>query len=132
MCGYSSLKNTNTGELEDRLVRLIIPTDIFHFPNYSVVITSILFFFHLRLDSFVLAETFKYFYLLFADKSDVGVDMEQYVFTTEAHLIPIHIQRFSNDKVIVTLMFVTHTVGTWRETGDAGLWDGLVGARRAF
>ena len=42
-----------------------------------------------RMDSFVLAETFKYFYLLFSKPSDLPIDLEQYVLTTEAHILPI-------------------------------------------
>lgn len=46
------------------------------------------FFFH-RMDSFFLAEMFKYLYLLFADKDDMIFDIEDYIFTTEAHLLPL-------------------------------------------
>ncbi|XP_028966667.1 ER degradation-enhancing alpha-mannosidase-like protein 3 [Galendromus occidentalis] len=46
-----------------------------------------------RMDSFVLAETFKYLYLLFADKADVPLDIDQFVFTTEAHLLPLILSR---------------------------------------
>ncbi|VDD79990.1 unnamed protein product [Mesocestoides corti] len=42
-----------------------------------------------RMDSFVLAETFKYFYLLFSKPSQLPIDLEQYVLTTEAHILPI-------------------------------------------
>eukprot|EP00108_Taenia_solium_P011562 TsM_000301700 transcript=TsM_000301700 gene=TsM_000301700 len=42
-----------------------------------------------RMDSFVLAETFKYFYLLFSEPSELPIDLEQYVLTTEAHILPI-------------------------------------------
>ena len=41
------------------------------------------------MDSYVLAETFKYLYLLFAEKEDVILDIDDYVFTTEAHLLPL-------------------------------------------
>lgn len=41
------------------------------------------------MDSFFLAEMFKYLYLLFADKEDLTFDIEDYVFTTEAHLLPL-------------------------------------------
>uniref|UniRef100_A0A1I8HT13 alpha-1,2-Mannosidase n=1 Tax=Macrostomum lignano TaxID=282301 RepID=A0A1I8HT13_9PLAT len=44
-----------------------------------------------QLDSFVLAETFKYLYLLFANDSDLPVDLDAYVFTTEAHLLPLEL-----------------------------------------
>lgn len=42
-----------------------------------------------RMDSFVLAETFKYLYLLFAEDEDVPLDMNSFVFSTEAHLLPL-------------------------------------------
>ena len=41
------------------------------------------------MDSFVLAETFKYLYLLFAEEEDLVLDMDDFVFTTEAHLLPL-------------------------------------------
>jgi len=41
------------------------------------------------MDSFVLAETFKYLYLLFSDKDDLLVDVDEYVFSTEAHFLPL-------------------------------------------
>ena len=41
------------------------------------------------MDSFVLAETFKYLYLLFTEKEDVMFNMNQFIFTTEAHLLPL-------------------------------------------
>lgn len=49
-----------------------------------------------RLDSFVLAETFKYLYLLFADESDLLIDLNGFIFTTEAHLLPLSLARLSN------------------------------------
>ena len=44
-----------------------------------------------RMDSFLLAETFKYLYLLFSEPSDLIFDVESYVFTTEAHFLPLSI-----------------------------------------
>ena len=41
------------------------------------------------MDSFVLAETFKYLYLLFSDKDDLLIDVDEYVFSTEAHFLPL-------------------------------------------
>lgn len=41
------------------------------------------------MDSFVLAETFKYLYLLFAEEEDLVLDMDDFVFNTEAHLFPL-------------------------------------------
>ena len=43
----------------------------------------------IRMDSYVLAETFKYLYLLFADEDDLLLDMDDFVFNTEAHLFPL-------------------------------------------
>lgn len=45
--------------------------------------------FCVRMDSFVLAETFKYLYLLFTEKEDLVFNMNQFIFTTEAHLLPL-------------------------------------------
>ena len=49
-----------------------------------------------RLDSFVLAETFKYLYLLFADENDLILDLNNWLFTTEGHLMPLSLARLSN------------------------------------
>ncbi|CAH8490220.1 unnamed protein product [Schistosoma turkestanicum] len=46
-----------------------------------------------QLDSFVLAETFKYLYLLFAEPSDIPINVDDYIFTTEAHLLPLSLSR---------------------------------------
>lgn len=53
-----------------------------------------------RMDSFVLAETFKYLYLLFAKPSDLIIDLDQFIFTTEAHLLPLSLARLSNLTVV--------------------------------
>uniref|UniRef100_A0A4W3KE71 alpha-1,2-Mannosidase n=1 Tax=Callorhinchus milii TaxID=7868 RepID=A0A4W3KE71_CALMI len=58
-CGFAAMKDVRTGSHEDRM------------------------------DSFFLAEMFKYLYLLFAEKEDVLFDIEDYIFTTEAHLLPL-------------------------------------------
>ncbi|XP_023950871.1 ER degradation-enhancing alpha-mannosidase-like protein 3 [Bicyclus anynana] len=42
-----------------------------------------------RMDSFVLAETFKYLYMLFGEDKDLPVNLEEYVLTTEAHFLPL-------------------------------------------
>ncbi|XP_043203401.1 ER degradation-enhancing alpha-mannosidase-like protein 3 isoform X1 [Amphibalanus amphitrite] len=65
-CGFAAVKDVRTGQHEDRL------------------------------DSFVLAETFKYLYLLFADESDLVLDINDFVFSTEAHLFPLTLARLSN------------------------------------
>ncbi|XP_066912521.1 ER degradation-enhancing alpha-mannosidase-like protein 3 isoform X2 [Clytia hemisphaerica] len=44
-----------------------------------------------KMDSFVLAETFKYLYLLFSEESEHVIDVHNFIFTTEAHLLPLHI-----------------------------------------
>lgn len=64
-CGYASVKDVRTGVHEDSM------------------------------DSFVLAETFKYLYLLFADPSETTINLDDYLFTTEAHFLPLAISRFS-------------------------------------
>jgi len=65
-CGYAAVKDVRTMQHEDRM------------------------------DSFVLSETFKYLYLLFAKDEDLLLDMHQFVFTTEAHLLPLSLARLSN------------------------------------
>ncbi|XP_049786542.1 ER degradation-enhancing alpha-mannosidase-like protein 3 [Schistocerca cancellata] len=69
-CGYAAVKDVRTGLHEDRM------------------------------DSFVLAETFKYLYLLFAEPSDLVLDLDEFLFTTEAHLLPLSLARNSNYTVI--------------------------------
>ncbi|XP_077440904.1 ER degradation-enhancing alpha-mannosidase-like protein 3 isoform X1 [Vanacampus margaritifer] len=58
-CGFAAMKDVRTGSHEDRM------------------------------DSFFLAEMFKYLFLLFADPEDLRFDVEDYIFTTEAHLLPL-------------------------------------------
>jgi len=66
------------------------------------------------MDSFVLAETFKYLYLLFSDKDDLVIDVDEYVFSTEAHFLPLflstqtHIER--NGTASLVCMFELSTV----------------------
>lgn len=43
------------------------------------------------MDSFVLAETFKYLFLLFAESDDLIVNIDEYLFTTEGHLLPLYL-----------------------------------------
>ena len=42
-----------------------------------------------QMDSFLLAETFKYLYLLFSEQQDLPLDLDDYVFTTEGHPLPL-------------------------------------------
>ncbi|PSN33488.1 hypothetical protein C0J52_15395 [Blattella germanica] len=69
-CGYAAVKDVRTGMHEDRM------------------------------DSFVLAETFKYLFLLFADPADLVLDLDEFLFTTEAHLLPLSLARNSNYTVV--------------------------------
>lgn len=63
-----------------------------------------------RMDSYVLAETFKYLYLLFADEDDLLLDMDDFVFNTEAHLLPLSLA-----KVNTTLnQIISDTVSSCR------------------
>ncbi|KAL4219236.1 ER degradation-enhancing alpha-mannosidase-like protein 3 [Mactra antiquata] len=67
-CGFAAIKDVTRGTHEDQM------------------------------DSFVLAETFKYLYLMYADKSDMIFDVDDYVFTTEAHLLPLSLSRCNASK----------------------------------
>ncbi|XP_033732617.1 ER degradation-enhancing alpha-mannosidase-like protein 3 [Pecten maximus] len=58
-CGFAAIKDVTTGVHEDQM------------------------------DSYVLAETFKYLYLMFSEKSERELDIDDYIFTTEAHLLPL-------------------------------------------
>ena len=50
-----------------------------------------------RMDSFVLAETFKYLYLMFAEEEDILLPIDDFIFTTEAHLIPLNLSTISTN-----------------------------------
>uniref|UniRef100_A0A2M4BE78 alpha-1,2-Mannosidase n=1 Tax=Anopheles marajoara TaxID=58244 RepID=A0A2M4BE78_9DIPT len=58
-CGYAAVNDVRTGKHEDRM------------------------------DSYVLSETFKYLFLLFSDPADLILNIEDFIFTTEAHLLPL-------------------------------------------
>ena len=45
----------------------------------------------------MLAETFKYLYLLFSEKEDIIIDVDDFIFTTEAHLLPLSLSLFSSN-----------------------------------
>ena len=49
------------------------------------------------MDSFFLAETLKYLYLLFAEDSDIPFELDDFIFTTEAHIIPLSLSLYSNN-----------------------------------
>ncbi len=80
-CGFASIKDIRTWEREDQMVLFVMFSSCLYFR---------LFCFNVYLqDSFVLAETFKYLYLLFADPADIPFNLDEYVFTTEAHPLPV-------------------------------------------
>ncbi|XP_043263141.1 ER degradation-enhancing alpha-mannosidase-like protein 3 [Colletes gigas] len=41
------------------------------------------------MDSFVLSETFKYLFLLFTEPDELILDLDEFIFTTEGHLLPL-------------------------------------------
>ncbi|XP_017023932.1 ER degradation-enhancing alpha-mannosidase-like protein 3 [Drosophila kikkawai] len=65
-CGYAAVNDVRTGKHEDRM------------------------------DSFVLSETIKYLFLLFSDPQDLIINVDEFVFTTEAHLLPLSIAQLGN------------------------------------
>ncbi|XP_053325737.1 ER degradation-enhancing alpha-mannosidase-like protein 3 isoform X2 [Spea bombifrons] len=67
-CGFAAVKDVRTGSHEDRM------------------------------DSFFLAEMFKYLYLLFSEREDLVFDIEDYIFTTEAHLLPLWLSTANQTK----------------------------------
>lgn len=48
------------------------------------------------MDSFVLSETIKYLFLIFADPSELILDLDSFIFTTEAHLLPLSLGQLTN------------------------------------
>ncbi|KAK3921243.1 ER degradation-enhancing alpha-mannosidase-like protein 3 [Frankliniella fusca] len=69
-CGYAAVKDVRTNVHEDRM------------------------------DSFVLAETFKYLFLLFSEPNELLLDLDQFLFTTEAHLLPLTLARSTNASLL--------------------------------
>lgn len=65
-CGFAAVNDIRTGKHEDRM------------------------------DSFVLSETIKYLYLIFADPSEIALDLDTFIFTTEAHLLPLSLGQLGN------------------------------------
>ena len=59
------------------------------------------------MDSFVFAETFKYLFLLFSEKEDLNVDIDDFIFTTEAHLLPLFLSIHGHNKTEVLIIFLT-------------------------
>lgn len=65
-CGFAAVNDLRTGKHEDRM------------------------------DSFVLSETIKYLFLIFADPSELILDLDNFIFTTEAHLLPLSLGQLTN------------------------------------
>ena len=64
-----------------------------------------------RMDSFVLSETFKYLHLLFVDESDLLVNINDFVFTTEGHLFPLSLARLSNRTAVpVSVLYLNNYI----------------------
>ncbi|XP_078478975.1 ER degradation-enhancing alpha-mannosidase-like protein 3 [Lampetra planeri] len=89
-CGFAAMKDVRTGSHEDRM------------------------------DSFFLAEMFKYLFLLFADAEDIPFDVENYIFTTEAHLLPLSLSTAPHSSSILTNRTVSITM---HSVVDEGLDD---------
>ena len=76
-----------------------------------------------------MAETFKYLYLIFADDEDIGIPMDDYVLTTEAHLVPLHIQLFSNEMVRKLFCF---SITNYSQRGSLVTWLNGANFERVF
>lgn len=69
-CGFATINDVRTGKHEDRM------------------------------DSFVLSETIKYLYLIFSDPSDLLINIDDFIFTTEAHLLPLSLGQLGNQTLV--------------------------------
>jgi hypothetical protein len=98
-CGYATVRDVGTGQLED------------HMP------------------SFFLSETLKYLYLLFDTKNPFRSGKHgtgrNYVFTTEAHIFPMHLRGVQHDvSYRVPPHFYTNgSTGRTGSTGRRGMWE---------
>ncbi|VDK48274.1 unnamed protein product [Anisakis simplex] len=61
-----------------------------------------------RMDSYVLAETFKYLYMIFSEPSDLIFDPDNYVLTTEAHFLPLSIGDIDDEVRSIAVMTLLH------------------------
>lgn len=68
-CGYAAIANLKTKQKEDRM------------------------------DSFVYAETFKYLYLMFAEEDELLIEIDDFIFTTEAHLVPLDLDDYVSKNI---------------------------------
>jgi hypothetical protein len=57
-----------------------------------------------RMDSFLLSETLKYLYLLFTDKEDLPINLHDFVFTTEAHILPLALSNWNGSSSQVNVV----------------------------
>lgn len=69
-----------------------------------------------RMDSFVLAETFKYLYMLFGEDKDVPVKLEDYVLTTEAHFLPLSLATDGKNTTYFSLKIDDEDEDKYRKT----------------
>lgn len=69
------------------------------------------------MDSFVLAEMFKYLFLLFAEDEDLILPLDDFVFTTEAHLLPLSLGR--KERQVQGCTTTTTTTPFWLAIGPA-------------
>ena len=51
-----------------------------------------------KMDSFFLAETFKYLYLLFSEEQEHTLNIHDFLFTTEAHILPLYLSNIQSTK----------------------------------
>lgn len=85
-----------------------------------------------RMDSYFLTETLKYLYLLFSEPSDIAVPLEDYIFTTEGHLLPLSLSRMRlpvsrqtsrREAADARLHRRQQTIGGDRQTCPRRLWQ---------
>ncbi|XP_059055204.1 ER degradation-enhancing alpha-mannosidase-like protein 3 isoform X2 [Achroia grisella] len=69
-----------------------------------------------RMDSFVLAETFKYLYMLFGEDKDLPVKLEDYVLTTEAHFLPLSLATSGRNSTFFSLKIDDEDEDKYRKT----------------
>ena len=72
-CGFAAIQDVRTGRHEDQM------------------------------DSFVLSETFKYLYLLFSEDDELLINVDDYIFTTEAHLLPLSLSLHNKSLTVVVV-----------------------------
>ncbi|MEQ2160886.1 hypothetical protein GOODEAATRI_004088 [Goodea atripinnis] len=88
-CGFAAVQDVRTGTHEDRCCsgQMKSTSEGNHTTVWLSYVTVFVFMY--RMDSFFLAEMFKYLYLLFSEKSQLPINIDDYIFTTEAHLLPV-------------------------------------------